>query len=78
MKHSQIVHIPDQALNEKLIPANDNCQLTYPSVESLEAGSILAPRAYTEPGQRSHLGLLFACGFATTVLVIVYIAPLLN
>jgi hypothetical protein len=78
VKHSQIVQIPDQALNEKLIPANDNYQLTSPSMESIEAGSILAPRAYTEPGKRSHLGLIVACGIAAIVLVIVYVGPLLN
>ena len=78
MKHSQIVQIPDQALNEKLIAVNDNHQLTSPSMESIEAGSILAPRAYAESGNRSRLSLMIPCGFAAIILVIVYVATLFN
>ena len=48
---SQIIAIPDASLNEKLIPANDNHEPSTLSIENLEAGSILAPRDYTEPGR---------------------------
>jgi hypothetical protein len=78
MKHSQIVEIPDQELNDKLIPANDNYQQTSQSVESFEEGSILSQRDYTQPIKRNHLGLIVACGIAALVLVVVFIVPKLG
>lgn len=39
---SQIIEIPDASLNEKLVAANDNEELTVLSREHLEADSILA------------------------------------
>ena len=39
---SQIIEIPDASLNEKLVAANDNGELTALSREHLEADSILA------------------------------------
>ena len=48
MPLSEIIDIPDVSLNEKLIPANDNHEPTALSVENFEAGSILAPRAFTK------------------------------
>jgi hypothetical protein len=52
----QIIEIPDVALNEKLILANDNREPTARSKENFEAGSILVPRAYAKPG-KSRLSL---------------------
>ena len=57
---SQIIEIPDVSLNEKLIPANDNHEQTALSAENCEAGSILAPRAFTKPSRSS---LVIAAGF---------------
>jgi len=57
---SQIVEIPDTSLSEKLIPANDNCELMAMSRENLEAESILAPRDYIRPGSGP---LLIAAAF---------------
>jgi hypothetical protein len=51
MPLSQIIEIPDVSLNEKLIPANDNHNQTALSMESFEAGSILAQRDYTKPSR---------------------------
>ena len=76
MKHRQIVQIPDHALNEKLVPANDNYRLTSPSIESFEAESVLTPRTYIRPGRPRSLGLIVACGIAAIVLVGVYVALL--
>ncbi len=45
----EIIEIPDASLNEKLVPANDNHDLSVLSRESLEAGSILAPREPASP-----------------------------
>src|ERR1700688_3784958 len=39
---SQVVEIPDPALNDKLVPMNDNSRLTSLSRENFEEGSILA------------------------------------
>ena len=47
---SEIVEIPGPSLNDQLVPANDNHELTALSRENLEAESILAPREYTGPG----------------------------
>jgi hypothetical protein len=77
MRHSQIVQIPDQALNDKLIPANDNYQLTSQSM-AFEAESVLAQLDYAEPTTRSHLGLIVVCGIAAIVLILVFVAPLLG
>ncbi len=52
---SQVIEIPDPALNEKLIPMNDNSRLTMMSREYLQAGSILARRDFIEP--RNGIGL---------------------
>jgi hypothetical protein len=54
----QIIEIPDVELNDKLIPANDNYELTSLSVEAFEAGSILAQRDYAKPSKRNNLGLI--------------------
>ena len=78
MKHSQIVEIPDQELNDKLIPANDNYRQTPQGVDSFEEGSVLSQRDFTQSARRSHSGLLIACGIAALVLVIVFIVPLLG
>jgi hypothetical protein len=47
----EIIEIPDASLNEKLVPANDNHDLSVLSRESLEAGSILAPREPASPNR---------------------------
>jgi hypothetical protein len=73
MKHS-----PDQSLNEKLIPANENYQLTSQSMESFEKGSVLAQRDYTKPSKRSQLGLIVACGICALVLIVAFVVPLLK
>jgi hypothetical protein len=57
---SQVIEIPDPALNEKLVPMNDNSKLTILSRENLEAASILAQREYTEPRNRIGLGVTIA------------------
>lgn len=48
---SQIIDIPDESLNQKLVAANDNEELTALSREHLEAESILALREDAEPGK---------------------------
>ena len=48
---SQIIEIPDESLNEKLIAANDNVELTALSREHLEAESILTSRDEIRPGK---------------------------
>jgi hypothetical protein len=57
---SQVIEIPDAALNEKLVPVNDNSKLTILSRENLEAASILAQREYPEPRNRIGLGVTVA------------------
>jgi hypothetical protein len=47
----EIIEIPDASLNEKLVPANDNHELSVLSRESLEAASILAPRESASPSK---------------------------
>jgi hypothetical protein len=68
MKHSQIFEIPDPELNEKLIPANDNYQVNTPTMETLEAQSILAPREYTKLSTRNQAGLIFTAAFCAAAL----------
>jgi hypothetical protein len=60
MPLSQITRIPDEGLNAKLTPANDNFNPTIRSIESLEAESVLAQRDYTRPRKRNKLGLIVA------------------
>jgi hypothetical protein len=55
---SQAFEIPGPALNEKLVPMNDNSKLTSLSGENCEAGSILAPRDYNKPGNSHQIGLV--------------------
>lgn len=69
MKHSRIVEIPDALLNEKLIPANDNYQLTSKSMKSYEAGSILS-RDYTKPSKREQMGLILTIAFCAVALAV--------
>jgi hypothetical protein len=57
---SQVVEIPDPALNEKLVPMNDNSRQTSLSMENFEAGSILAQRDYTRPCKSNQIGLIAA------------------
>jgi len=77
MALSQIVGIPDPELNATLIPANDNYPLTSQSIESLEAGSVLARRDCIKPGKRNQIGLIVTtavlciAGFATFVVLLV-------
>ena len=54
----QIIEIPDQSLNEKLVPANDNYSLITPSMESFEEGSVLSQRDYTKPSRHEEIGLI--------------------
>jgi hypothetical protein len=77
MKHSQIFEIPDPELNEKLVPANDNYQLISPTMESLEAQSILAPRDYTGPGRRNRIGLIVTTALCLAALAAL-VVPLLK
>jgi len=56
----EIIEIPDASLNEKLVPANDNHDLSVLSRESLEAGSILAPR---EPARPNRVPLIITSLF---------------
>jgi hypothetical protein len=55
---SQVFEIPGPALNEKLVPMNDNSKLTSLSGENFEAGSILAPRDYNKPRNSHQIGLV--------------------
>jgi hypothetical protein len=48
---SQIIDIPDAALNERLIPANDNREWSALSRENFEAESILAPHDFVKPSK---------------------------
>jgi hypothetical protein len=66
---SQVVEIPDPALNEKLVPMNDNYRLTSLSRENFEAGSILAQRNYTKPHKSNQIGLI-----ATVLLCLIALA----
>jgi hypothetical protein len=56
----QITRIPDMLLSAKLTPANDNYKPTILSMESLEAGSVLAQRGYIRRRRRHHRGLILA------------------
>jgi hypothetical protein len=58
---SQIIEIPDVSLNEKLIPANDNCEPSALSIENLKAESILAPRDYTKPDRSPLVIIALLC-----------------
>jgi hypothetical protein len=58
---SRIIEIPDVSLNEKLIPANDNCEPSALSIENLKAGSILAPRDYTKPDRSPLVTIALLC-----------------
>ena len=73
MKHRQIVQIPDQTLNEKLVPANDNYGLMFSSVELLEAESVLAPRICSK-NRRNSPGLMTACSIAAVALILACLA----
>jgi hypothetical protein len=69
---SQVIEIPDSALNDKLVPMNDNSKLTILSRENLEAASILAQRNYIEPCDRIGSGFIIAvalCLVAVAALV---------
>jgi hypothetical protein len=70
MKHSRIIEIPDEALNEKLIPANDNYQLTSQNMETYEAGSVLAHRDYARPRKRNKIGLIVVCVIALAMFIL--------
>ena len=69
---SQVIEIPDPALNEKLVPMNDNFKPTIMSREYLQAGSILAQRDFIEPRNRIGLSFIIAgslCSVALATLV---------
>jgi hypothetical protein len=71
---SQVVEIPDPALNERLVPMNDNSRLTSLSRENFEAGSILAQHDFTRPRKSNQVGLiatvaLFLIALATFVML---------
>ena len=53
---SRVVEIPDPALNEKLVPMNDNSDPTSLSRENFEAGSILSRLDHIEPRKGSQIG----------------------
>ena len=57
---SQIIEIPDASLNEKLVAANDNEELTALSREHLEAESILA-RDEIEPSRSPFFIAVLLC-----------------
>jgi hypothetical protein len=65
---SQVVEIPDRALNERLVPMNDNARLTSLSRENFEAGSILAQRDFTKPHKSSQVGLIATVALCLTAL----------
>jgi hypothetical protein len=71
MPLSQIIEIPEVSLNEKLIPANDNHELTALSLENFEAGSILALRDYVKP---SRSPLVITAAFCLILIVLVALA----
>jgi hypothetical protein len=48
---SQIIEIPDESLNQKLVAANDNEEPTALSREHIEAESILSLREEIKPGR---------------------------
>jgi hypothetical protein len=66
----QITRIPDMLLNAKLTPANDNYKPTILSMESFEAGSILAQRGYVIRDRRNHLGLILAIASGIAALAV--------
>jgi hypothetical protein len=78
MKHSRIIQIPDAALNEKLIPANDNYKPTSLSMENFEAGSILSQRDYTKPSRRNQIGLIVSAAVCVLVIAVAFVLPLLK
>jgi hypothetical protein len=68
---SQVVEIPGPALNEKLVPLNDNSKLAVMSRENLEAASILAQSDLIEPRNRIGLSVIIAvCSVALAMLVV--------
>ena len=69
---SQVFEIPSPALNEKLVPTNDNSKLTSLSRENFEAGSILAVRDHTNPRKNRQIGLV-----ATVLLCLIALATLI-
>jgi hypothetical protein len=69
---SQVIEIPDPALNEKLVPMNDNFKPTIMSREYLQAGSILAQHDFIEPRNGFGLSVIIAgslCSVALATLV---------
>jgi hypothetical protein len=74
---SQVIEIPDPALNEKLVPMNDNSKLTIMSRENLQAASILAQRGFIEPRNRIGLGVIIA-GSLWSVTLATLVAVLLR
>ena len=66
---SEITKIPDASLNEKLIPSNDNYELTAVSRENFEAESILAPRDYLKPSRSPLVITAVFCLFLAALLV---------
>jgi hypothetical protein len=67
----EIIEIPDASLNEKLVPANDNHDLSVLSRESLEAASILAPR---EPASPNRLPLVITGLFCVLLGILLFAA----
>jgi hypothetical protein len=65
---SQVIEIPAPALNEKLVPMNDNSKLTMMSRENLQAASILARRDFIKPRSRVGLSVIIAGSFCFAAL----------
>lgn len=65
---SQVIEIPDAALNEKLVPMNDNSKLTMMSRENLQAASILARRDFIEPRSRIGMSVIIVGSFCLAAL----------
>jgi hypothetical protein len=65
---SRVVEIPDLALNEKLVPMNDNSEPTSLSREYFEAGSILSQIDYIEPRKGSWIGPIIVVALCFTAL----------
>jgi hypothetical protein len=73
---SRVVEIPDPALNEKLVPMNDNAEPTSLSREYFEARSILSQLDVIEPRKGSQIGpivvvALCLAALATFILLLI-------
>jgi hypothetical protein len=71
----RVFEIPDPALNEQLVPMNDNSKLTILSGENLEAGSVLGQRDSIEP--RNWIGPVVTTATAFSLAALVVLTVLL-